>query len=35
MASHLMLSRFQLNALIDCTLSGEEYVEMLRERSEL
>jgi len=32
MAIHLMLTRAQLNDLIDCRLSGEAYAEMLRER---
>jgi hypothetical protein len=30
MAIHLKLSRAQLDDLIDCTLSGESYVEILR-----
>jgi hypothetical protein len=35
MAKQLRLSRAQLNDLIDCRLSGEAYVEILRERGEL
>jgi hypothetical protein len=35
MAIHLLLSRSQLNDLIDCRMSSEEYVEMLRGRGEL
>jgi hypothetical protein len=30
MARHLMLTRAQMNDLIDCQMSGGEYVEMLR-----
>jgi hypothetical protein len=32
MAEQLMLSRARLTDLIDCALSGDAYVEMLRER---
>jgi hypothetical protein len=35
MARQLMLSRAQLNDLIDCQMSGEAYVEMLRNRGDL
>jgi hypothetical protein len=35
MSRQLLLSRSQLNALIDCQMSGEEYVTMLKERGEL
>jgi hypothetical protein len=35
MAKHLRISRAQLDALIDCGMSGEEYVGILRGRGEL
>jgi len=35
MAKHLKLSRAQLDNLVDCTMSGEEYIEILRERGEI
>jgi hypothetical protein len=35
MADQLMLTKPQLYALIDCEMSGEEYVEVLRELGEL
>ncbi|MDR2560639.1 MAG: hypothetical protein LBC63_02565 [Holophagales bacterium] len=35
MAIQLRLSRAQLNDLMDCAISGEAYVEMLRERGEI
>jgi DNA-binding MarR family transcriptional regulator len=35
MAKHLCLTRAQLDALIDCQMSGDEYVEILRERGEV
>jgi hypothetical protein len=35
MAKHLRLSRAQLDDLVDCTMSGEEYVEILRGLGEI
>jgi hypothetical protein len=35
MSRQLLLTRSQMNALIDCQMSGEAYVEMLRERGDL
>jgi hypothetical protein len=35
MALHLRLSRAQLDDLVDCTMSAEEYVKLLRERGEI
>jgi hypothetical protein len=35
MARHLKLSRAQLDDFIDCAMSGEAYVGMLRERGDI
>jgi hypothetical protein len=35
MAIHLFLSRARLNDLIDCKMSGDDYIGLLRDRGEL
>jgi DNA-binding MarR family transcriptional regulator len=35
MAKHLCLTRAQMDALVDCQMSGEDYVKILRELADL